>query len=241
MLHSTRGIVIHTTKYSETSIIARIFTEQFGMQSYLIKGIRRAQSRLKPALFQPLTILDLIVYHRQKSSLQNLKEANYLYPYQSIPFDISKSSIALFINELIYKTIREEESNPELFDFLLRTCISLDTMASPGNYYHLLFALRFTKYLGFMPQLNYSGSNKIFNMQEGTFQEVFPDHTYFLDEAQSAIFFQLFDNHAEVSENIRISANHRDLLLERILTYYQLHVPGFTGMKSPQVLHTVLS
>ena len=114
MLHSTRGIVIHTTKFSETSIIARIFTEQFGLQSYLIKGIRRAQSKLKPGLFQPLTILELVVYHKQNRSVQNINDATYLYPYQSIPFDIRKSSIALFINELTYKTIHEEESNPEL-------------------------------------------------------------------------------------------------------------------------------
>ena len=241
MLHSTRGIVIHTTKFSETSLIARIYTELFGLQSYLIKGIRRAQSRLKPGLFQPLTILDLVVYHKQKRSLQNITEATYLYPYQSIPFDIRKSSIALFINELIYKTIREEEPNSELFDFLLKTCISLDLMVSPVTIYHLLFSLRFTKHLGFLPQLNYSESNKIFNMKEGSFQESLPEHPYFLNKELSAIFFQLLDNHEEIPENIRISAKLRDLLLEKILTYYQLHIPGFTEMKSPKVLHTVLS
>ena len=142
---------------------------------------------------------------------------------------------------MIYKTIHEEEANTELFDFLLRTCIDLDTIESPGKLFHLIFALRFTKHLGFMPQMNYSASKKFFNMKEGMFQGGIPEHPYFLDETQSLIFFQMLDNLEETTENIQIPAKHRDLLLEKILTYYQLHVPGFTGLKSHQVLHTVLS
>ena len=128
MLHKTRGIALHTVKFSETSIIAKIYTELFGLQSYLIKGIRKQHSRIKPGLFQPLTILDLTVYHKETGSLQSLKEVHNLYPYQSLPFDIMKSSIALFMNELIYKSIREEEPNQELFDFLFDACIDLDSL-----------------------------------------------------------------------------------------------------------------
>lgn len=241
MIHSTRGIVIHTLKFSETSIIARIYTEQFGLQSYLIKGARRTQSRLKPGLFQPLNILDLVVHHKQKSTLQNIREANYLYPYQSIPFDIRKSSVALFMNELIYKTIHEEESNIELFDFLFKTCIELDTISSPGNWFHLSFAIQFTRYLGFMPQLNYSSVKNIFNMNDGIFQENIPDHPYYLYKTESELFFQLLDRFGKPAEDLRIPAKLRDLMLEKILTYYQLHFPGFTGMKSHLVLQTVLS
>ena len=241
MLHSTRGIVIHTIKYAETSIIARIFTEQFGLQSYLIKGIRQAKARLKPGLFQPLNILDLVVYHKQKSTLQNIREANYLFPYQSIPFDIRKSSIALFINELIHKTIHEEEANQELFDFLLRTCVELDESQSPANWFHLVFALRFTRFLGFMPQQNHSPGKNIFNLKEGFFQESIPDHPYYLDKPQSELFSRLLDNLDNSPEDIVIPSKIRDLILEKILVYYQLHFPGFTGMKSHLVLHTVLS
>jgi DNA repair protein RecO (recombination protein O) len=241
MLHSTRGIVIHTSRYSETSVIARIYTEVFGLQSYLVKGVHKSRSKFRPGLFQPLNILELEVYHKQKSSLQSIREANYLYPYQTISFDIRKSSVALFINELTYKTIHEEEANSGLFEFLLKSCIDLDTRPAAGNYFHLIFALQLTKHLGFMPQKNYSSSRKIFNLQEGLFQEEIPDHPYFMNKELSAVFFQFLSDPPDSGESIRISAKVRDLLLETILNYFKLHVPGFTGMKSHLVLHTVLS
>ena len=114
MLHTTRGIVLHTTKYSETSLVAKIYTEVFGLQSYLVKGIRKQKAKLRPALFQPMTLADLVVYHKDKGSLQNIKESRIAVPYRSIPFDIRKSSMLLFINELLYKSIREEETNRKL-------------------------------------------------------------------------------------------------------------------------------
>ena len=123
----------------------------------MLKGIRKQNAKIKPGLFQPLTLLDLVVYHKEKSSLQNLKEANYSHPYHTIPFDIRKSSIALFINELVYKTIHEEEPHPELFSFLYNTCLHLDAADDNFSLFHLVFSLQLTRYLGCMPQLNYSG------------------------------------------------------------------------------------
>jgi DNA repair protein RecO (recombination protein O) len=241
MLISTRGIVIHTVKFSETSIVAKIFTEQCGLQPYLVKGVRKAHSKLSPGLFQPLTLLDLVVYHKQKTSLQNIREAGYHHPYQNIPFDIRKSSVALFITELIYKTVREEEANVPLFGFLARTCIELDEIQSPGNVYHIVFAIRLASFLGFMPRQNYSPKRKFFNMQEGIFQENIPDHTYYMDEETSRLFSELSEVSTGQAELPRVSSKLRDLLLEKIIHYYQLHIPGFTGMKSHLVLHSVLS
>ena len=139
MLLSTRGIVTRTSKYSETSLIARIFTEQSGMQSFLIRGIHRSTSRIKPSMFQPLALLELVIYQKQKNSLHSLKEVGYFHPYQTLLFDIRKISIALFIQELIQKTIREEEPNPGLFDFLASTCIELDNIVSPGGLFPVVF------------------------------------------------------------------------------------------------------
>lgn len=241
MLLSTRGIVIRTTKYSETSLIARIFTEHSGMQSFLIRGIHRSTSRLKPSLFQPLALLDLVIYQKQKNSLQSIKEAGYFHPYQSILFDIRKISIALFIQELIQKTIREEEANPGMFDFLASTCIELDRGASPGGLFPVIFALRFTKYLGFAPGKNFSGDRKFFNLKEGLFQEKYSEEYTILDETLSALLNGLLEENPVVLETGAVPAKTRNLLLEKVLLYYQLHLPGFEEMKSHQVLHTVLS
>jgi DNA repair protein RecO (recombination protein O) len=241
MLHSTPGIVIHTTKFSETSIVARIYTEQFGFQSYLIKGVHSAKSKFKAGLLQPLTILDLVVYHKQKSSLQSIREAGFHIPYKSIPFDIRKSSVALFIVELIYKSILEEEANQELFDFIVLTCLGLDSTPAVSNYFHLVFALNLTKYLGFMPQQNYSQARKFFNMKEGSFQENVPDHPYFMDKELSLLFSEIASADVKGHESIHLSSKQRDQLLDKILLYYLLHVPDFKGMKSHLVLHSVLA
>jgi DNA repair protein RecO (recombination protein O) len=240
MLHLTRGIAIHATKFSETSSVVKIYTELFGLQSYLVKGVRKQKAKIKPGLFQPLTLLDLVVYHKEKSSLQNLKEANYSHLYQSIPFDIRKSSIALFINELIYKTIHEEEPHPELFSFLYDTCLHLDRVSGNFSLFHLVFSLQLTRYLGCMPQFNYSGKTPFLNLREGVFQGSAPEHRDFLDPATSYLFFQLLQTPEGTSATILIPSKNRDLLLEMILFYYRLHVPGFREMQSHHVLHTIL-
>jgi DNA repair protein RecO (recombination protein O) len=240
MLHQTRGIALHATKYSETSSVVKIYTELFGLQSYLVKGTRKQHAKMKPGLFQPLTLLDLVVYHKEKSSLQNLKGANYAYPYQTIPFDIRKSSVALFINELVYKAIHEEESHPELFSFLYNSCLHLDRIEENLASFHLVFALQLTRYLGCMPQLNFSEKTPILNLREGTFQGTTPEHRDFLDAGMSRQMHRLLLVPENAPVSMHFSAKTRDALLEAILVYYRLHVPGFREMQSHHVLHTVL-
>jgi len=240
MLHQTRGIALHATKFSETSSVVRIYTELFGLQSYLVKGIRKQHARIRQGFFQPLTLLDLVVYHKEKHSLQTLKEVQYLFPYQSIPFDIRKSSLALFINELIYKTIHEEEPHPELFAFLQGMCLHLDAAEGNLNDFHLVFALQLTRYLGCMPRLNYSEKSPFLDLREGTFQENIPGHPDYLDASASHLVSELLMIPENGSSSLQYSAKTRDLILEAILAYYQFHVPGFRKMQSHHVLHAVL-
>jgi DNA repair protein RecO (recombination protein O) len=122
MYYSTRGIVFRQTKYSDTSLVVRILTEEMGLRSYIIKGARGPKAKIKASLFQPLTLLELIVSQKEKSDLQHIREARVTYPYQSIHQDIRKSSILLFLDELLYKSIQEEAVNAELtaiFDHLI--------------------------------------------------------------------------------------------------------------------------
>jgi len=240
MLHQTKGIALHATKFSETSYIVKIYTELFGLQSYLVKGVRKQNAKIKSGLFQPLTLLDLVVYHKEKSSLQTLKEAGYSYTYQTIPFDIRKSSIALFINELMYKTIHEEDPHPELFSFLYQTCVYLDNIVDNFTLFHLVFSLQLTRYLGCMPRLNYSEKDLFLNLREGNFQANAPDHPDFLNPSMSNLFFQLLKTPEGACASIHVPAKTRDTLLEMILIYYRLHVPGFREVQSHNILHIVL-
>jgi len=261
MLYSTKGIVFHSLKYSETSIIVKIYTELFGIQSYLIRGIRKTRSKIKPGLFQSLTLLDMEVYHREHISLQSVREVRVAYPYHSIPFDIRKSSVALFVNELVYKAIREEEPNPGLFDFLWNKCLELDSTEDGVAVFHIHFAIELMHYLGFFPQLNYSPETPLFNLREGVFQAAVPVYPEYLDAILSKKFFALLDSTHALSdptpgtsprgedpppgpspkrEGGMILANEGRQLLEKILLYYQLHLPGFKGIQSHGILHEVL-
>ncbi|MEI7725166.1 MAG: DNA repair protein RecO [Bacteroidota bacterium] len=258
MLHSTKGIVFHSLKYSETSIIVKIYTELFGLQSYLFKGIRNAKSKIKPGLFQSMTLLDLVVYHKEKQSLQSVKEVHLAHPYKTIPFDIRKSSVTLFINELVYKAIREEEANPDLFGFLWQICLQLDETDESVSFFHILFALQLMHHLGIFPQDNHSSRFPVFNMREGLFQASVPGHPHYLDPANSLLFHNLIatcdggggrghgrDVACNVSTSCNVSAGMsseiRNQLLETILVYYQLHLPGFRGVQSHHILHDVLA
>lgn len=240
MLHQTRGIVFHTVDFSETSIIVKIYTELFGIQSYLVRGSRKKGASLRPVFFQPLSLLDLTAYHREKQNLQTVREARFAHPFQSVPFDIRKSSIALFLCELFYKTIREEEPNPGLFSFLWQSLLQLDEMETVG-YFHLVLTLHLTRFLGFFPHADHPSETDYFNLEEGVFQSFPPEHSHFLDEELTPVFRQLLMLEAGTVEPIRISPLIRNRLLDKLLEYYRLHLPGFTELKSVRVLHEVLS
>ena len=119
MIHKTRGVVLSFTRYGESSIIVSIFTELFGVQSYIANGIRSKSSKSKMALFQPLTILELVVYHREHANINRIKELKCFHPYQTIQSDIVKSSVAMFVGEVLYKTLRNESHPQPLGEFII--------------------------------------------------------------------------------------------------------------------------
>jgi DNA repair protein RecO (recombination protein O) len=241
MLLTTKGIVLHSLKYSETSIIARIYTEASGLQSYLIKGIRSPRSKIKAGLFQPLTLLELVAYHNAKTNLHTAKEVHLALPYISIPFDIRKSSIALYINELVFKSIREEEANADLFAYLWNTCLLLDsTEVSPGSF-PLVFTAELTRYLGILPLMDYSEQRPVFNLQESHFQAIIPEHEPYIIPEFGKQFSLLIESRIIDHEKIHLKPAVRRSLLESLLLFYRIHLPGFKPMNSHHVLHSVLS
>jgi len=269
MLHSTQGIVFHSVKYSDTSLIVKIYTGLFGIRSYIFRGVRNPKSRIKAGFFQPLTLLDMVVYHREKQTLQSVKEIRLSHPYHSIPFDIQKSSLVLFMNEVLYHSIREEEANPELFSFIYNTCVILDETAVPVASFHLLFMLQLCHHLGIFPQVNFSVDHPVFNMAEGQFQSTIPDHPHYFDPATSQLLYQmlrvsatdlriLYPPAADSASFAPIpavapereaavggitlpamNATLRNQMVERLLQYYELHLPGFRKVMSHRILHGI--
>ncbi len=244
MLHKTKGIVLRTVRYGETSIIATLYTELFGIQSFMINGVRSAARSAsgKANLLQPAAILELVMYHNDKKNLQRLREFRWAHLYRDLYFNVIKNSIALFMVELLQKTLKEPEVNPELFAFVEDAFLHLDASHDTvmANY-PLFFALHLTSFYGFRLTDNWSENKTIADLQEGEFVGEIPQHPYYLDGPAGFITSQLLKVQVphELSE-IRLNSQMRRHLLEAYQTFYALHVSDFGTMKTLPVLQEIM-
>jgi DNA repair protein RecO (recombination protein O) len=244
-LHKTKGIVLRGVKYGETSLIVSIYTELFGIQSYLVNGVR-ASTRKGPGkanLFQPAAILDLIVYHNDLKNLQRLREFKWGVLYQHIFFDVIKNAVAVFMVELLQKCIKQPEPNADLFYFIEDAFLHLD--AAEGRVlanFPLFFTLHLAGFFGFKIEDTYSKRTPFLDLQEGQFVAEHPPHPHALEGSQSYTTAQLL-RVQQPSELLELALNQetRRILLQAYRTFYALHVPDFGEMRTLNVLQTVLS
>lgn len=235
----TRAIVLKAIKYGDNSLIVKLLTEQNGLQSFIIKGTYNKNAKIRAALFQPLTLLD-IVSAKSRGDLSYLKEASVEYSYQTIPFNINKNAIVLFLCELLSKSIQEGETDLELFDFIHHSLIHLDELESNYADYPLKFALELSHFLGFSPNLSAYKPGFVFDLEEGCFRHDGSGITYIIDSQTSTLFFNLCRCSIFDDTSLNLTNNERRQLLEVVITYYKMHIGGFTDMKSTDILKTVL-
>jgi len=228
MLHKTRGIILNYIKYRETSIIARVYTEQFGLQSYIINSVRSQKSKKGLALLQPLTILDMVVYHKTNKSeaLQRISEYKPAVTFKSIPFDIKKSSIALFVTELLSNITKEEEEQGAMFQFLFSFIVQLDSQESKYESLHVFLMVRLTQYIGFGIQ----SKNELQN--DTTLPHVKND----LNSIYDAIILL---NNCTVEHTMIDNGVLRKDCLNYMISYYFHHIEGFSEMKSTEILNQI--
>ena len=216
-------------KYRETSIIVAIYTEKFGMQRYIVNGVRAEKPKISIALFQPLTLVGMVVYHNPKKELHRISEIKCQYPFQTIPFHLKQTTIALFITEVLGKSLKEDHENSVLFDFLYDSILSLDGITSSPDNFHLQFILKLTRYLGFEPEspgliiqeLNHQGRLDSASEEELKLLEELKNKSY--------------------SESPVIRSNSmRRKILQLLLDFYTLHIDSFARIKSPKVLMEVI-
>lgn len=243
-VHHTKGIVLRTLKYGETSLIVTIYTELFGIQSYIINGIRTSSKKGagKANLFQPAAILDMIVYHNELKNLQRIKEFKWSVIYQTVFFDVMKNAIGMFMIELLQKSLKQPEPNPDLFHFIEDAFTHLDKadQAVAANF-PLYFALQLMTLYGFRFSDEYSERKNILDLQEGLFLDERPLHPHFL-EGENSFITSLFLKVMQPSEleQIRLNKTTRRELLQAYQTFYALHISDFGMMKTIPVLREVL-
>lgn len=241
MLHKTRGIVLKTTLYSESSVVVQIFTEKFGIQSYMINGVKKPKAKIRMNMLQPLHLVDMIVYHKSNTSIQRVSELRPAPIFRSIPYDIIKSTIVLFLNEVLYKSIRQQTTDEHLFDFIFNAICWFDETEDLNVNFHLAFLLKLSRFLGFAPSTQTKSDQSFFDLQEGEFRSTIPVHPYFLDKQDATLFISLFSMPFEKIIEINMENQTRRVILDKILVYYTLHTASFGEIRSHQVLEDVLS
>lgn len=241
MILKTRGIVLHSIKYGETSAIVNIYTEELGMKGFIIKGIRSKRSKIKPVFFQNLSLLDLVIYYSDKKNLHTIKEVNPAFTFSSLITDIKKASINIFLSEVLYKAIKEEEINREMFQFINNSLIIFDGSQKNFINFHIYFLVHLTKFLGFFPQKNYSTKRPVFNIEEGEFTGSNLSHPNYIDFPASKALFHILESNLESFEKSNISYQNRKILLEKLILFYQFHLPSFKEIKSYNILETIFS
>jgi DNA repair protein RecO (recombination protein O) len=228
MLNKTRAIVLHQVKYGEASLIVTFYTEKFGRISGMVNGVKTKKSRFPATLFQPLTLLETDFYYRQNRTIQRLKEATAAYIYNSIPYNPSKSAVALFLAEVLNLSLQEEENNPLLFSFIFHAFQLLDAKDENSSWFHHWFMLQLTRYLGFFPG---SGTPSLVSSGIHEFSG--------LSERASSALLELINSPQGPPVLEYFGHTQRNELLDRIIRYYTVHIEDFSRLKSWAVLQEV--
>lgn len=243
MTHATKGIVLRTVKYGETSLIVLVLTELFGIQSYMVNGVRMAKKGNAGAnCFLPGALLDLVVYHQESKNIQRIREYKWHRLYQRLFTDVHRHAVSQFMVELMTKCLKQPESNPDLFHFCEDALLHLDssTDTEMANF-SLYFSLNFATFFGFRIDDRYSSQYTILDLQEGCFIQDKPGHPYFMEGEQARVCAELLRvMQPSELESIRLNRDFRRELLRQLEFFYALHVPDFGKMRTLEVLREVL-
>jgi DNA repair protein RecO (recombination protein O) len=242
-LHTTKAVILRTVKYGETSLIVSAYTELFGLQSYIVQGVRTSSKKGsgKANYFQPGAILELVVYHHELKNLQRIKEFKWSYLYKEVFSNVIKNCVLLYMVELVQKCMKQPESNAELFYFIEESLMQLDkadeTITAGLSIY---FAIHLATFFGF--QITHDEPLPVLDLQDGKFTYAHPQHAYYVDGKTAALIYELLKvmQPAELHE---VPMNHvqRRSVLEAMETFYALHLPEFGKMKTLQVLKEIFA
>lgn len=239
MIINTQGIVLSTIRYSDSSVIAKIYTESSGLRSFMIRTGKGRNALLKMSILQPLSLIEISFDKDEKKGLRTPRAMERAKSTNSIPFDTVKTCIALFMAEVIGRSIGEEEANTKLFEFLHKGVIMLDEETQSVNNFHLKFMLEFSSFLGFYPHSRLAGQSH-FDLVEGEFSSSDILHPYVINGAALSAFEDLL--HVAFSEHFkpRLSNSVRRELLQHLVDYFKLHLEGMKEITSHKVLEEVL-
>lgn len=241
MIETTRGIVLTNTRYAESSIISHLYTEKLGLQSYMINGARSRNNKGKSVFMQPLTLLDLEVYHSNKKTIHHVKDFRVNTPFTKVPFEPVRRSLTFFIAEVLAKALKlEDKRDDDLFDFLHQSISILDSDLPGVQNFHLFMLFRLTRPLGFYPHfVKDSNPLKFFDLRTGMFSQSQPSHPDFMNPFETSVLLQLEHTGIEQLDKLLLNSTQRNSFVQKMLAYFHLHLSGFANVKSFEVLKEI--
>ncbi|MGB3590591.1 MAG: DNA repair protein RecO [Nonlabens sp.] len=225
MLVKTQAIVLSTTKYGESDLIARLYTREVGTQSFMLKGVRKSRKgKLRVSLFQPLTQLRLQFNHKNKGQLEYIKEAQLDIFYETVYSHIVKSSIVMFFSEVLSQILKEQQPDPDVYDYLSVAFQYLDQSSELSNF-SIKVLVDLTSFLGFAPDMEQSHL-PYFDMVNGGFDNdgLQPHHT---TDHEASLLKLFIGTKFENVQKIKMNRDQRSRLLHTVIDYFQIHLHAF--------------
>lgn len=241
MITKTRGIVLRSVRFGESSLIVDVLTKSSGRVSFMVHIPKTSKGKIKKQYFQPMTLLDFEYDFRQRSNLQRIKDVRVSLPYSSIPIDPAKSCISLFLSEFIYYATRNEQENPTLFTYISTSLEWLDNAYEDFANFHLVFMMRLGKFLGFHPFLEDFTPGCFFDLRNGCFTLSMPLHADFLNAADAGHLYNLMRMNFDTMKLFKLSRDDRNRITEIVLRYYKLHLPNMPELQSFDILREVFA
>ncbi len=239
MIVNSPAIVIHALRYGEADLIVTLFTKTAGLRSYLQRGVLKSKKgKIRSSLFQPLMLLEIEALHKNKGTLERIKDARVAKHYTTLHTDFVKSALVFFISDVLKNSIQEQEANVDLFEYIETALLWLDAHNEIGNF-HITFLIKLTQYLGFFPDTSQT-EQEYFNMEEGVFQAA-STNIYCVNDTHILQFKEFLGTTFEESMNIKLSKTTRSEILAMLLVYFELHLHGFKKPKSLSVLNEIFN
>lgn len=232
----TRGILFHKIKYSESSLVIKVYTEELGIRTYMVRGAR--SKKYGGSLFQHLSLLNMEVYERESKDINHTREISPAHSYRSIPFDVRKSTVIVFLNEILYRSVIEEAPNKEQFEFLFDFLMHFDGIEKDLANQHLVFLVKLSRFLGFFPGGMFTTETPCFNLEEGLYQKKSLPSRSVMDEENSELLYRISLS-LPSGPAFQISSSKRRIMLSYLLDYYRYHLSGFGEIRSHKILQDV--
>lgn len=233
MLCTTRAITFQVTPYTDSKLIVKLYTEDFGLQSFMLN--KSGKNKKSFNVFSPLSLTEVVIYKKEKSTIHSIKEVKTDFPFHSIPNDMIKLSIVIFMNEILLKSIREQEENSSLFNFVRESLIELEKNTIGVNF-HVHFIAELTRYLGFYPQGCYTEATPKFDLKEGLFCFKTQSDFIVIEKNIAQKMGSIFNQEKEIV----LTGDERKKILDYLILYYDLHLQGLGTIKSRNILEEVL-